>query len=154
MWRSRQWKSLSPLEHDVSRATKQDAWFLEYAAFKVMLSVCARMNDSERRHLLMWLRKMLKDGDKKARLRLADRVADVYGKPAGFARRVRHILWERNITQQEFAKMLGLSPSHVGQWLNGWGEPGKVNSRRVAHILGVDEDEIDSLDRRSVARLR
>ena len=138
----------------MGRMMKQDESFMEYAAFKMTLSVCARMNDSERRHLLMWIKKLLKDGDKKARLRLAERVADVYGKPAGFARRVRHILWERNITQREFAKMLDLSPSHVGQWLNGWGEPGKINSRRVAHILGVDEDEIDSLDRHCVARVR
>ncbi len=134
----------------MSRTSKQDGSFLEYAAFKVTLSVCARMNDSERRHLLMWLKKLLKDSDRKSRLRMADRIADVYGKPAGFARKVRHILWERNMTQQEFAKMLGLSPAHVGQWLNGWGEPGKINSRRVAHILGIDEDEIDSLDRKSL----
>ena len=134
----------------MGQTMKQDDSFMIYAAFRMMLSVCARMNDSERRHLLMWLKKMLTSTDKKARLRLADRIADVYGKPAGFARKVRHILYERNITQHEFAKMLGLSASHIGQWLNGWGEPGKVNSRRVAHILGVDEDEIESLDRKAL----
>ncbi len=134
----------------MGQTMKQDESFMIYAAFRMMLGVAARMNDSERRHLLMWFRKMMNGTDKKARLRLADRIADVYGKPAGFARKVRHFLWERNITQREFAKMLGLSPSHVGQWLNGWGEPGKVNMSRAAFVLGLDRNEIDSLDRKAL----
>ncbi|MCZ6654087.1 MAG: helix-turn-helix transcriptional regulator [Planctomycetota bacterium] len=122
-----------------------------YAAFKMTLSVCARMNDSERRHLLMWIKKMLKDGDKKARLRLADRIADVYGKPAGFARKVRHILWERNISNKEFAHMLGTTAKHVSQWLNGDSSPSRAYRLKVAHVLDLDLEEIDSVDRDSIA---
>ncbi len=135
----------------MSRTSKQDAWFLEYAAFKATMSMCARMNDSERLHLLMWLKKLLKDGDMKARLRLADRVADVYGKPAGFARRVRLILYERNISVAQFAENLGTTAKHVSKWLAGVSSPNRVYRLRVAHVLGLDEEELSDADRDTIA---
>ena len=142
--------SAQPLERDVSRTSKQDAWFLEYAAFKVMLSVCARMNDSERRHLLMWLKKMLSGSDKKARLKLADRISDVYGKPAGFARRVRHILYERHLSNQDFALMLGTTAAHLSSWLNGDSSPSRAYHLKVAHVLDLDLEELSDADRDSI----
>ncbi len=38
----------------------------------------------------------------------------------------------------------------TGLPLNGWAEPSRVNSRRVAFVLGIDVDEIDGLDRKSL----
>ena len=143
--------SAQPRERDVSRTSKQDGSFLEYAAFKVTMGICARMNDSERRHLLMWIKKLLKDGDRKARLKLADRIADVYGKPTGFARRVRHTLFERNLSNQEFALMLGTTAKHVSRWLAGDSSPSRVYRLRVAHVLGLDDEELSNAERDSIA---
>ena len=143
--------SAQPLERDVGRTSKQHGSFLEYAAFKMMLSVCARMNDSERRHLLMWFRKLMTGTDRKSRLRLADRIVNLYGRPRGFGRRLRHILFERNISVAQFAENLGTTAKHLSKWLAGDSSPNRDYRLRVAHVLGLDDEELSDADRDSIA---
>ena len=135
----------------MSRTSKEDAWFLEYAGCRIALAAWAQMSGPERKHLLFWLRRMLKSNDIKERVAVGNRIVNLYGRPRGFGRRLRHTLFERNISNQEFARMLGTTAKHVSRWLAGDSSPNRVYRLRVAHVLGLDDEELSNADRDYIA---
>lgn len=135
---------IDPLDPD-----ERDAIVL--SAFRITMSVLVNLEESERAHIMMWLRAMMKNRTKGARprtreqrVRFGEKISYLYGKPRGFARKLRIILWERGISMAEFAKMMEMLPWNVSYWMSmEWQRgPQKKTVAKAAHVLGVDEEEL------------
>lgn len=59
--------------------------------------------------------------------------------------KIRSYLKKHNLTQEEFAKKVGVSPGAVWQWING---ESRVDPRRVRKIEAITEGEVSRHDLR------
>ncbi len=55
---------------------------------------------------------------------------------------LKDIMIERNLTQYEFAAIIGVKQGQVSEWLKGKAKPGYDNLRSVCVNLGISGDYI------------
>ena len=57
-----------------------------------------------------------------------------------FGSRLRELLHERNISQKDFAREMGIAPSTAGNYVNGLREPDYELLKRIARFFHVSTD--------------
>lgn len=69
----------------------------------------------------------------------------------GFRENIKRIRLERDMTQEQLAKLLDISRSAITQWESGWSEPKMGRIEDIAAVLGVKKAELieDSYTSRS-----
>lgn len=71
-----------------------------------------------------------------------------------FGSRLRELLHERNISQKDFAKEMGIAPSTAGNYVNGLREPDYESLKRIARffhvstdfLLGIEYEEVEDAE--------
>ncbi len=120
------------------------------AAFEVTLATMFNLHEAEREHLFRWLRTMLKDKtelghprSKEKRAASLRRIVKLYGRPKGFARNLRIVLWERSLSPRALAEMLNMTTARAFEWLTGNKNTRSKTIAKVAYVLGLDEEDLD-----------
>lgn len=57
-----------------------------------------------------------------------------------FAKKLKNLMDELNITQSKLSKLTGIGKSSISQYLSGKNEPSKARKFEIARALGVEED--------------
>ena len=55
---------------------------------------------------------------------------------------LREIMIEKQLTQTEFAKIIGVKQSQISEWLKGKAKPGYDNLKRICQCLDISGDYI------------
>lgn len=56
--------------------------------------------------------------------------------------KLKDLIREKGLTQQQFGEMLGVGQTAVSNWCNGTNQASTKNVRKMASVLGVTVDEI------------
>ena len=70
-----------------------------------------------------------------------------------FAKRLRSLLEEQNITQLVLAKAIGVSRQSVGQWENGKTIPDILDLKKISIFFGVSADYLTGVDNMEITGL-
>ena len=66
---------------------------------------------------------------------------DKNGNPIG-DKKIKHVLVDKDITQKELAKAMGVSEPYISYVVNGYETPSAEMRKKIARFLGVKEKEI------------
>lgn len=63
-----------------------------------------------------------------------------YNQTVGFSDRLNQILYDRNISAQKLAKLVGMERKTVYTWTNGYSMPNSLILARICKVLNVSAD--------------
>lgn len=55
-----------------------------------------------------------------------------------FAKQLRNIMFEKNLTQKELASLAKTKQERISEWMNGVRNPSLSSIEKISHVLGVD----------------
>lgn len=115
---------------------------LRELTFKSALDSMLKMNLAERGHLAKLLSRMLQSTSKAKAKRLQETIIVLYGRPAGFSRKLRRIMYDRGISPAQLAHELELSTQRISALMSGKGRPREKTISSIAWVLKVNEDQL------------
>ncbi|WP_061286399.1 helix-turn-helix domain-containing protein [Leptospira interrogans] len=62
------------------------------------------------------------------------------GKNVGFPERFRNLRLQKNLSQEDLGKLVGIHPNHLGRYERGLSKPSAETLQKLAEVLGVSSD--------------